>query len=231
MKFRCSLVIGAVVLSALALAAFDGFSIKPIVKVGDVHKYKMTGKFELGGMEYEYSATSTQKILKVDASGSWTQKEDVSDIKLNGEEPPGGAGPGGAATTFSPKGEVQGLEGENIDATAYRSANLAMFIYPDADVKAGDTWTYDIKADAKKGIVACKATFTLVGEDKVGAIDTYKVKFLAKEVGTDAAASEGTIWINKADGSVVKYTTKWTNMPVPGAPVPISGDVSLVLVP
>ena len=72
-------------------------------KVGDVHKYKMTGKFELGGMEYEYSATSTQKILKVDASGSWTQKEDVSDIKLNGEEPPGGAGPGGATTTFSAK--------------------------------------------------------------------------------------------------------------------------------
>jgi len=107
---------------------------------------------------------------------------------------------------------------------------LDVFVIPDNAVKVGDSWTYEIKEDKKTGAAAAKASYSLVGEDKVGAIDSFKIKFSVKESGADAASSEGTMWLSKADSMLVKFSTKWVNAPVPGAPVPISGEMTVALI-
>jgi len=231
LKLKLTTVALVLGLAVLSLAAGDGISLKRTQKVGAVHKYKQEGKFEVGGQQIDYQSKSTQKIVKVADDGGYVEESVSSDVTINGQEPPGGGAAAVTTTTkFSAKGEILEVKGENIDATAYRFANLSIFITPENEVKAGDSWTYEIKEDNKTGAVAAKATFTLVGEDKVGSVDAYKVKFSIKENGTDGAASEGTAWLDKSDLSLLKVTAKWTNAPVPGAPVTISGDITITLI-
>jgi len=229
MKLKNLAVVAVLGLAALSLAASDTtYSFKRTPKVGDVHKYKQAGKFDVAGMPIDYEANSTWKIIKVDDMGGYTQESTTTDTKINGEDGPSSGG--SQLTTMNAKGEVVEIKGENVEANTYRFAALTLFITPDTEVKAGDTWTYDVKEDKKTGAVPAKASYTLVGEDKVGTTDTLKIKFSIKESGTDAASSEGILWLNKADLSLVKMTTKWVNAPIPGAPVSISGDISITLI-
>ncbi len=210
--------------------ATDGFTIKKTPKLGVVHKYKQVGKFDVGGQDFEFEAIASEKVTKVEDSGNYAMEETQSAVKLNGQEAPEGAGSGSSTTTYNAKGEVLEIKGDKVEENTYRFANLAIFIVPDKELKAGDSWNYEIKADKKTGAVAAKATWTLVGEDKVGTTDCLKIKYSVKETGADGASSEGTLWITKADSSMVKLTAKWVNAPVPGAPTTISGDITLTLI-
>jgi len=220
----------AIGLAAISLAAFDGVTFKRTPKVGDVHKYKQVGKFDVGGQEFDFEAVSTEKCVKVETGGNYTLEETQGDVKLNGQEAPEGTGGGSTTTIFTPKGEVVEIKGDKVEANSYRFANLALFIMPDKELKAGDTWSYDIKEDKKLGAATAKATYTYVGEDKVGATDCYKIKCAVKETASDGASSDGTVWLSKADSTLVKASAKWVNAPVPGAPTTISGDITITLV-
>lgn len=228
MKLRFGIGITAFILTSAAFAA-DGYTFKPAPKEGDSLRYQQTAKLDLNGMEIDFSAKTNRKVIKVEANGNVTIKEEVSDMKINGSDAPDGAGPGGTTATMSAKGELLKLDGDRVDESAFRMANLGLFILPDKAVNANDTWTYDIKEDKKTGAVAAKATYTFVGDDKVGTIDAVKVKYLIKEVGDSGASTEGAIWLRKSDNAMVKLTSKWVNVPITGAG-PISGDVTETLI-
>lgn len=230
MKTKICAVLATVGLVAFAFAALDGYTLKPTLKVGDTHRYKQTGKFDVGGQELDIEAVATEKIVSVDPSGKFSEEESTSEFKINGQDPPAGAGGGNTTTTYSAKGEVIEIKGDNVDANVYRFSNLSLFILPDKAVSAGDVWTYDVKPDPKLSGVAAKATYTFVGEDKVGSTDTLKVKYSIKETSSDGASSEGTVWIRKSDFTMVKLSGKLTNAPAPGAPVSLTGDITLMLI-
>jgi hypothetical protein len=229
MKFKLGIGFAAVFLTSLAFGTIDAYTFKSTPKEGDVLKYKQAAKLDLNGMEIDFSATSTRKIVKVDAAGTFTVKEDLADMKVNGQEPPEGAGPSGSTMTFTNKGELVKLEGDHVDDSAYRTSNLELFVLPDKPVNPNDTWSYEFKENKTTGAVAGKATYTFIGDDKVGTVDVVKVKYLVKETGDSGASSEGFIWIRKADGAMVKLTSKWVNVPIAGAG-PISGDVTVTLI-
>ena len=231
MKIRMTVALAALGLAAISLAAFDGITIKRTPKEGEVHKYKQVGKFDVGGQNFDFEAVASQKITKVETNGNYSVEEKTSDVKLNGQEAPEGAGPGGSTTTYTPKGEVVEIKGDQVEANTYRFANLALFIVPDKELNAGDKWNYDVKEDKKTGAVAAKATYTFIGEDKVGGVDSLKISFSVKESGADAASSEGTLWMRKSDFVLIKLNAKWTNAPVPGAPTSITGDITLTILP
>ncbi len=229
MKFRLAIGLAAAVLASVAFAGVDGVTLKLSPKVGDVLKYHQTAKLDFNGMEIEFSATTTHKVVKVEANGDYSTKEDLSEMKLNGNDAPDGAGPAGSTTTLSAKGELIKIEGERVDESAYRNANLSLFVFTDKALNAGDSWSYDVKENKTTGAVAAKADYTFVGEDKVGAIEAYKIKYVNKETATGGASSEGFIWLRKSDNAMVKLTAKWTNVPIAGVG-PISGDVTVTLV-
>ncbi|MDR3689497.1 MAG: hypothetical protein P4L46_08975 [Fimbriimonas sp.] len=231
MSFRLSVALAALGLAAISLAAFDGITIKRTPKVGETHKYKQVGKFDVGGQEFDFEATSTEKVVKVEDSGNYAVEETQSDVKLNGQEAPEGAGTGASTTSYTAKGEVVEIKGDKVEPNTYRFANLALFVLPDKELKAGDTWSYDVKENKTTGAVNAKCSYTFVGEEKVGTTDAIKVKYTIKESGDDAASSDATVWLSKTDFTMLKLTAKWVNAPVPGAPMSISGDITLTLVP
>ena len=73
-----------------------------------------------------------------------------------------------------------------------------------------------------------KSDYTIVGEEKIDGTDTFKIQYKTIETdGTDPASIEGTVWIDKANCGLVKGSQKWTNVPMPGAPMPISGTFTM----
>jgi len=229
MKLKFGIGLAAVFIAANAFASFDGVTFKLSPKVGDSHKYRETAKFDVGGADFEFSAISTRKTVKADPSGTYSIKEEMSEMKFNGQEAPEGQGPGDTTVSFSPMGEIVKIEGDRVDENLYRFSNLALFIQPDKPVNAGDTWNYEVKENKTTGVVPAKATYTFVGEEKVGSTDALKVKYLIKETGDGGASSDGTLWLNKSDFTLIKLSAKWVNAPITGAGT-ISGDISVVLI-
>jgi len=87
-----------------------------------------------------------------------------------------------------------------------------------------------VKEDKKTGVVPAKGEFKLVAEEKLGAHDALKIKATVKETsGDNPAASDGFVWIDKKDGSMLKTEVKWTNAPVPGVGFPVAATVKIEL--
>jgi hypothetical protein len=237
MKIRSNVLSTAIVLfslSVLAIAAVDGLSVKRQVKEGEILKMQIKGDFEVAGNQATITAMSQSKVTKIDTDGSYTTEATQSDSKVSiggqdmalPESPP-------IITVYNADGSVKMLLGEpeTTSASAYRVANLQAVIDPGKPLNVGDAWSIDIKADAKTGAAAAKADYKILGEEKVGDIDTIKVQATVKETsGTEPASSESTYWLEKGNGSKVKSESKWTNVPLPTAPGPISGTMTMTRV-
>ena len=229
MKFRIAIGFAAAVLASFALGGTDGVILKMTPKVGDSLKYHQVAKLDFAGMEVNFSGTSIHKVLKVEGNGNYSVKEVITENKINGNDAPDRAGPAGSTTTLSAKGELIKIEGDHVNETTYRYANFSLFVLPENSINVGDTWFYEIKENKTTRVVGKKADYTFVAEDKVGQIETYKVKYLIKETEADGGSSEGFIWLRKSDCAMVKRTAKWTNVMVEGIRR-VSGDVTVTLV-
>jgi hypothetical protein len=214
---------------AIALAAQDGVMLKYAPKVGDTLKYKMTATMDVGGGTATVAADFTDKVTKADDT-SYTVEQTQSNIQVsfNGQDMPGPDSTD--TTTFKQNGEIVDIQTSDQQqqdpAAAWRVAELTNFIYPDKAVKVGDEWTYKVEADSKKGLVAAAASYKVDSTEKIGDHDTMKIKNSYKEDGaTDAASSEGFVWVDTKDGSVVKSEQTWTNVPL--GPMAASGKVTM----
>lgn len=216
--------------AALSVAVRDdAVTLKRVNKVGDVAKYKMSGNMTVQGGEAIYTASMSHKITKADPDGSATVVVSTSDVKISfgGQEmtPPDSPD---QTITYDAKGEVVSITGgQDSGADTYRFQALNDFSYPEKAVKVGDTWTKERAANAKTGATAVKSDYTVAGREKIDTYDTLKITFKTKETGADGATIEGTAWMNIADGSLVKSDVTWTNVPVPGAPGPINGKITV----
>ena len=217
-------------LSVFALAAQAGVTLARKPKVNDEFKYTLKANIDFNGQPVELSGVETEKVTEVAADGTYTMESKMADLKIsmNGQEFP--APDTGSATVivYNANGTVKDIRGDETGAETYRFANLSVFLAPGKEVKVGDSWTNDGKGDTKTGAVAYKTTYKIVGEEKIGAYDTYKIEFNAKESeGATPASSDGTIFVDKTDGSLVKSVRKVTNAPFPGAPAPLSGSFTI----
>lgn len=215
-----------------ALAAAQGFRLVSKPTIGEEAKYSVKANIDLGGMSATMSGTQSEKTTDVDKDGNYTVESKLIDgnVEFGGQQmalPAGNA----TVTVFRKDGTVKEIRGDSVEGGSYRFANLASVYLPDQDLKVGDEWTKEAKADSTTQAVAYKATFKIAGEEKVGTVDTVKIAFSVKETeGETPAASEGTTWIEKANGKMVKTEQKWTNAPFPGAPGPVSGTVTVTRV-
>lgn len=197
--------------------ALGSWDFKRVAKVGDTAKYKSSADFEMQGQKITASWTELEKIVKVDSNGDVTLESQQTEftIQVAGQEMPGPEASKSTSVTRS-TGEVIKLEGDGVNADAYRMSTLSAFIRPDKMVKVGDKWTHEFKANSKTGVVASKASYEVVGAEKVGAYDTVKVKFEVKETErSDAASASGIVWINVKDGMDVKVNAEFKKAPIP----------------
>ncbi len=227
--------------SALTFAAVDGLIVKRQAKEGQTNSLRLKAQFELQGIEATYTALATEKITKVDTDGTITLEASQMDGKatFNGQDVDLGKNPqkpytvvynaDGTMKEISGFGDLSssGANDPNTTQNAYRFENLDMVVDPGHPVNVGDTWTYEVKPDAKLGTVAAKAEYKVLAEEKVGSVDAIKIHAVVKETGGESAASmDSMVWLDKTDGSVVKKESKLVNAPFPGSPAPVSGTIS-----
>lgn len=226
----------AVAVLALAAVAFAGaqdVTLKRTAKVGEVFKYKMTGNMEVMGQSVGLTAILINKTTKVEANGDYTVESSQSEgkINFNGSEmdlPSQGS----TTTTFKADGTVLDVKGEGVEMGGYRMANLLTAIVPEKAVKAGDTWTSEVKGDPKKNTVDVKGNYKFDAIEKTDAGEAAKVTYDLKEVGGEAPATvNGVAWLDVKTGNLLRVTNTWKDVPVPGAPTAVSGKMELVLIP
>ncbi len=229
MRSKLPIFLCALSLVAGVHGALDTFTLKLVPKLSEFKKYKQTAKLNFKGMELDFSAIAARQIIKVEDSGAFQVKEEVSEMKINGTAAPADSAPPATTTTYSPRGVVIKIDGDHTDDSLMRAANLSVFVMPEKPVQAGDKWEYEFKEDKATGAVAAKATYSLLGDEKIGSIPSWRVKFTIKEADAAGGSTEGTVWLSKEDGSTVKLNAKWINVPMSGAGS-ISGELSQILI-
>ena len=226
-RFAIGAVLLAAAVGASALVADYTFAHTP--KVGAVAKYKMQGVFDFEGQEITFMASTTNKIVKVNDDGSYVIEENQTDAKVvfGGQEMDAPTG-GPTTSKISADGRILDIQGDMVDSSAYRTAMMSSFFKPAKGVKMGESWTVDVKGDDKLGSVDAKATYTIEAEETVGAWKCVRVKYDVKETkGQIPAGSNGLVWISLEDGEMVKVQGVWKDVPVPGAPAPINGKMTV----
>jgi hypothetical protein len=232
-KFRIGGALAIVAATALAFAGFQDYNLKHPAKEGEVFKYKMTGELSVMGQSVQMSAIMTNKTTKVGTDGNYVVESKMSEAKivLNGSEMDLGDQPG-STTTYKPDGTVVDVQGESVEAGGARMANLTSFIISEKPVKVGDSWTSEVKGDSKKNTVDVSGKYTLEAIEKLDSGEAAKVSFESKEKAGDTPATiSGTAWIDVKSGNPVKVENTWKNVPIPGAPGPVDGKMTMTLIP
>lgn len=219
------------VLLVTALAVGQGAALQRKAKVGDTLKYKLEMNLLLFGDTATYTSTLTEKILSVETNGNYAVERSQSNYKVEfgGEE--GTVADEDTAktvTTFTPSGEVVSIKSDLLNASVYRLAQMETIHLPGKEVKKDETWTYEVAADEKTGVAKAKADYKVVGEEKIGNHDCWQISINYLETeSTPPASVTGNVWLDKADGSIVKLETAWNDAPIPGAPSPVGGSYKL----
>jgi hypothetical protein len=195
-------------------------------KVGDVTSTQSQSVFavNVGGQQITLNIKGIEKstVTEIGEGGRITSRVEggVEEVLVNGAPmpvPPMGApatlvtAANRAIITFTPGDAAAGDTSLNL-----RMHNSSAAIYPDKPVGVGDSWTRDIKADAKTGVRDATAQYKVLAREKVGSIDAFKLSITFAETGEDGMRSSGTIWIDPVTGDELKAELDLRNVPLPG---------------
>ncbi|MEI7986138.1 MAG: hypothetical protein WCI55_10960 [Armatimonadota bacterium] len=219
----------AILLAAATAYAIDGVVLKYAFKKDQVQKTRFKGTIEMQGMEISLSMVNVSKVREVSEDGTVTLEDSMTDGKVvfGGQEMeiPSQAG---TVIVMKPNGEIKEIKGEEINETTYRVQNLMAFVPPTEAVQVGSKWSKDVAANKDTKAPAYKCNYTILAEEKIDGTDTFKIQYKNVEAeGSEPASMEGTVWIDKANCGLVKAAVKWANVPMPGAPMPISGNFTM----
>jgi len=243
--FSAALLLCLVASPALAGLADVDLTWKP--KAGETKKYRLqvNMSLDLGGqtMDIKVSMLNVTKTTKIDGD-KVTSEGHVEDFKMamNGNEadPSQGGGPSPAdVKTIQVRslktGEVLSTETtgtSDVPPQNPRVEAMGFFWRPEGKVKAGESWTKELKKDEKKGTEASIAKFTAVAEEEVLGHKCWKITYAYTETGVEKPfGATGTFWVDIADGSPVKYEANYENVVFQDGLPPTSAKVSLILVP
>jgi len=206
-------------LGLIALVFATPFTLKRQPKTGDTIKYRFAMIFNVNGVDVTYTSLLTDRVTSVDPSGNYTVQTTQTEFKAtlgDQDAPMKSTDVQPTYTTYSPSGAILQIRGQQPE-NAYRVANLGAVHLPDKPVNIGDTWSASVQPDASTGTVALAATYNVIGPQEIGPYGAVAVKLSYKEAtASNPAMSDGTVWINPADGTVVKMDVDWKNAPVLG---------------
>lgn len=202
----------------------DPVTLKFAPKVGDSLKFHLTANMTTQMGDATVTADLQDKVTKSDDSGYTIESSQSNgQVSFNGGSQP--LPDGTDTTTSKPNGEITDLQSSQEQDGMWRVAELDNFIYPDKPVSVGDSWSYTVAADDKKGIMAATCDYKVDSMEKIGTHDTAKIKVTYKETASDGASSDGFVWVDTKDGTIVKKQATWTNVPL--GQMPVSGSVTL----
>ena len=216
-------------LAAATAFAIDGVVLKFGYKKDAVQKTRIKGTIEIQGMEVTINMVNQSKVRDVTEDGTATLEENMVEGKVTfgGQEMDIPNTPGNVIV-MKANGEVKEIKGDDVSEATYRVQNLMGFVLPTEAVQVGSTWNKDVTANKDTKAPAYKSTYKIVAEETIDGIATFKIDYKNFESeGSDPASMAGTMWVDKSNCALVKAAVKWANVPMPGAPAPISGNFTM----
>jgi hypothetical protein len=222
------IVSSAALIAVAAIAAQDSVRIEWKPEIGRVSKYKVevTANIDVGAgtpMDMRFGMVQSTKVTKI-ADGKITSETSVSDLSLvvGGNDMSQMMGDRKVTTTsvHKPNGEVVDTKSDSEEMSNPRLEASYMFIYPNKDLKVGETWSNSIKGDSAKGTVDAEATYKLEGIEALGEVKAYKVSYVYKEKKADNPLSTtAVVWLSPDTGDLIKGEYKMKNVEFqPGMP-------------
>jgi hypothetical protein len=231
-KPRLLLAFALVAVAAFALASQD-FSVARKPRAGDLLRYRMEADTTVSGQRVKFVGTIQERILEVRPDGAYVIERTQTDgsIEVAGERivmPPQNP----TRTVRGAAGELLDIEGTMVGPQSFRMEHLGSILPPTRNVRIGDSWTHEIRSDVRAGGIAARAEYTVLEEERLEGWDTLKIRATVRETSGDRpAAVESTIWIDRADGTMVRSESNWTNAPFPGTVVPAAATVTMMRLP
>lgn len=206
--------------SVSAIAPADLLNLQFSPKEGDNFNYKISGTLRMGTESPQFSGDIHYKVVKVALDRTYT----VTFLQTNVIAILGGNRlnlPDSSSTTVNKEnGDLLDYQSKDANSDAWRMAELRHFVYPSTKVKIGDEWTSIVLSDKRVGKVAATGNYKVDSLEQVGRRQTAKVRVTYKETeGMAPASSEGFVWIDTSDGSMVRTETTWMNAPTPQGPI------------
>lgn len=222
---------------ALALAAGAAMAqtppptkvkIVPTPKVGDQQKLKWQMKTSFQGEDAVVTSNVVNEVKAVDGDvvefvthwndfnvaigeSSHTLPHDDLDVRVKTD-----------GTVLKVTGGIEGSD-------APRTYLLLQFLPPADEIAAGTSYTRKFDADKAAGLPAHTVATTYVGPDKVG--DQPAQKFVAHYSEPDSHLSaETTYWV-KEDGTILKASCKFMNLPIPAIGQDADGSFDVQAIP
>ncbi len=223
---RKILLSGAILVTALSVCAAgrDPVTLVWKPKVGDVYKYtqKLNGKGGIGEFVFTMDVSSTIKAINPDQSVVTEDKTTNGDGTFNGNPVPSGSVPDETVTTTS------GADGHLISQksdppTPSTRANVfSQFLYPSTPKNVGDTWQHIGKADKAAGTNDYEINYTYKGQETQDGFTANRIDITFKETSVDQPITgDGTLWLDKDTGSLVKLSVKMKNVDSPAGPIDV----------
>lgn len=202
------------------------------VTQGQKFIYKMNGTMSVQGSEGTLTGLTTITVEKADGqqiqvkTGSSQMVVSFGGQTINiPDSPP-------QYMTNDLLGKIIEIKGEDIQPGDYRVEAINSTVFAPTPVGVGDSWTVNYASDPKTGIVQTVGNYKVLGTETVDGISCLKISFDNQEkTGDVPGSSKGTVWVNPADGMMVKKVGDWTNLPIPASPMPVTGHFSIELIP
>lgn len=171
-------------------------------KGGEVDRYDVSGKFELGGNSTSVAGSQKVTVEKVTETG-YVQR---TESKLDEETTVW-------ALTIRFGGEVEKVERKDSedDEDEAETPNLQEFVEPAGPIEVGHTWTRKVAAVAATKVPAYEITYEYAGDETVGDDACAKFVMVSRvEDGDTPKRLDGIVWLSKEDWSRVKDIVKTT---------------------
>ncbi len=187
---------------------------------GQVIRYKESDNItmESMGMKLTIEMEETRKVTISDvaANGDITQEGVTESLKrsFNGREVPVedkekqektivAYHPDGTLISYKKEGGADDGE-KDANKLSVRMFAATSVYFPANAVGVGDKWTKEYKSNADLGLEDGKAEFEIVGTERIGGVDTFKIKFTYKESrATAPIETKGMAWVEKTSGDTV----------------------------
>lgn len=232
MRLRPAFPFALVLLAALVRA--EPVVLKRTPKVGDKATFAIAATLKVMDLDASVKGTMTEEVVKVEGDVVTTRSTTKATLVLGGQEQDmsddGDASTSREKLDGTPLPDEDEKEGER--AASMRRDNATQVRYPDKPVSVGDTWTAEGQNDEGLNVPGYKITFKLEGEDKVGAVDAWKITAEGGETGGAAPTKiKATYWIDKATGHEIKATSVFENLAFSSDVPSVSGRFEVTIQP
>jgi hypothetical protein len=203
----------------------ETYTLKRVFKEGTERKYASRAVIlPAQGEEYRLvvEREDVEKCVKVTPEGNaqLESRELKLTMKFNDMELPNPSEePGMDKMLVTPRNDILKMETSNTeDDMGLRLGRAIQVVYPDKPVAIGQAWKHEPKADEKGGLRGGTADIKLLAIETVNGVRCAKLehKYVEKPFRADKGKVEAelTVWVDLANGELVKIIGKVTGMVV-----------------